>query len=63
VRQPYNPDRDLVVHEDTAEATLLRMYPGQGAIFFPVDVHMPGLRLNTTPSLVRKAVVKVPVKE
>ena len=61
VRQPYNPDRDLVVYEDSTEASLLRMYPGQGAIFFPDDVHMPSLRIRSVPVFVRKAVVKIPV--
>ena len=31
------------------------------ALFFPVDVHMPTLRIRHDPVLVRKAVVKVPV--
>lgn len=61
VRQPYNPDRDLIVYEDTGAASLLRMTPGLAAIFFPVDVHMPSLRVSSAPALVRKTVVKIPV--
>lgn len=61
VRQPYNPDRDLVVYEDSSEASLLRVYPGQIAVFFPNDVHMPTLRIRAQPVRVRKCVVKVPV--
>ncbi len=60
-RQPYNAERDLIVYEDSSEASLLRVYRGQLAVFFPVDVHMPTLRIRSEPCLVRKAVVKVPV--
>lgn len=61
VRQSYNPDRDLITYEDFKDATQLRALTGDTAIFFPVDVHMPSLRLRANPSVVRKAVVKVPV--
>lgn len=61
VRQPYHAERDLIVYEDSSEASLLRLSAGQGAIFFPADVHMPSLRIRSEPVLVRKAVVKVPV--
>lgn len=61
VRQPYNSDRDLIVYEDSTDTSLLRVFAGQAALFFPVDVHMPSLRIRSAPVLVRKAVVKVPV--
>jgi biofilm protein TabA len=61
VRQPYHVDRDIIVYEDNTEASLLRVFAGQVAIFFPADVHMPTLRIRADPVLVRKAVVKIPV--
>lgn len=61
VNEPYKPERDLITYRDTPDASLLRLAAGQAAIFFPVDVHMPSLRLTASPVLVRKAVVKVPV--
>lgn len=61
VDQPYLEQRDLVIYRDTAQASLLRLVAGQAAVFFPVDVHMPSLRLGMSPVLVRKSVVKVPV--
>lgn len=61
VRQPYNPDRDLIIYDDHGDASHLRMFPGLAAIFFPNDVHMPSLRIRSAPVLVRKTVVKVPV--
>lgn len=63
VRQPYNPDRDLIMYDDTAEASLLHVFPGHATIFFPIDVHMPSLRRNGKPVLVRKSVVKIPVSQ
>jgi biofilm protein TabA len=61
VRQPYNAERDLLIYEDSSDASLLRVYAGQIAVFFPSDVHMPTLRIRNTALMVRKAVVKVPV--
>jgi YhcH/YjgK/YiaL family protein len=61
VREPYAADRDLILYAEGTDASLLRAVAGQVAVFFPVDVHMPSLRLRTAPSLVRKAVVKIPV--
>jgi YhcH/YjgK/YiaL family protein len=61
VKKPYDPERDLVVYEDFATASLLRLVSGEAAIFFPVDGHMPCLRPGTAANLVRKTVIKVPV--
>ncbi len=61
VREPYQPDRDLVTYSDVSDASRLRVRAGEATIFFPVDVHMPTLRSGDAPVLVRKTVVKVPV--
>lgn len=61
VRDPFDAERDLVTYGDTAEAAQLRVNAGIGAIFYPVDVHMPSLRVGSSPALVRKVVVKIPV--
>lgn len=61
VKKAYNSERDLIVYEDNTESSSLRVYPGLAAIFFPADVHMPGLRNRADAVLVRKAVVKIPV--
>lgn len=60
-RGDYNPEKDLLLYEDHPAASLLRMYPGQAAVFFPEDVHMPSLRIGTEAVVMRKCVVKVPV--
>jgi biofilm protein TabA len=62
LRQPYNAERDLVVYTDSTDASLLRVFPGQLAVFFPSDVHMPTLRIRHDAVLVRKCVIKVPVE-
>jgi YhcH/YjgK/YiaL family protein len=61
-REPYNPERDLLVHTDCPRASALRVGPGDIAIFFPSDVHMPNLRVGAEPVATRKCVVKVPVE-
>ncbi len=61
VKQPYNEKRDLIIYEDSTDATLLRVFAGQAAVFFPTDVHMPTLRIRAAAVPIRKCVVKVPV--
>lgn len=61
VDQPYIAERDLIMYRDTPHASHLHLRGGEVAVFHPVDVHMPSLRLGTAPVLVRKSVVKVPV--
>jgi biofilm protein TabA len=61
IREPFSEERDLVLYTDAVDASQLRLFAGQVAIFYPVDVHMPTLRLGAGPTLVRKSVVKVPV--
>lgn len=60
-KDPYNGDRDLITYQDTATASPVKLGAGEAAVFYPVDVHMPGLRSGPAPALVRKTVVKVPV--
>jgi len=60
-RQPYNEARDLIIYEDSSDATLLRVFAGQAAVFFPADVHMPTLRVRAAAVPVRKCVIKIPV--
>lgn len=61
VREPYQAARDLIVYQDSSDASALRLLPGELAVFFPTDAHMPGLRAGMDPVVVRKAVVKIPV--
>ncbi len=62
VAADYSAEKDLVKYVDSDFASRLRLVPGDLAIFFPPDGHMPCLRLSEqAPVLVRKTVVKVPV--
>lgn len=60
-RQAFDPERDLILYRDTEAASSWRMHPGEIGVFFPADVHMPGLRRGADAVAIRKAVVKVPV--
>ena len=55
--EPYDASRDLVVAHGPDER-FVDMRPGQFAILFPHDVHMPGLIAHAI-ARVRKIVVKV----
>jgi biofilm protein TabA len=50
--------RDVCFFADTGEASVWRMRPGEVAVFFPEDVHMPSLAIDE-PTLMYKTVVKV----
>jgi len=60
-RAAYDEKRDLITYEDNTDASALRVFPGQAAVFFPVDVHMPTLRVREAGGIVRKCVIKIPV--
>lgn len=54
----YDPESDYMLFRE--DASFFRFEKGMFAIFFPADLHMPGV-LTDTSSLVRKAVVKVKI--
>ena len=60
VSDPYLAERDLLKYAKPASASVLRAGPGDVAVFFPADGHMPTLHLDGQVRLVRKTVVKVP---
>ena len=51
---PYNPEKDLVFYGDSVSSSV-QVSPGEFAVFFPEDVHAPGIGIGT----IKKAVVKV----
>ena len=61
VHVPYDPERDFTHHADATGTSVVRLEAGDVAVFFPPDVHMPGLRAGADAVAVRKTVVKVPV--
>lgn len=62
ITQPYDDAKDVVKYADAADASVLRVPAGGGAVFWPEDAHMPSLAVGE-PTLVRKTVIKVPVAD
>jgi YhcH/YjgK/YiaL family protein len=60
VRNPYNPEKDLVVYDGKGCSFVLNQ--GFFVVYFPEDAHMPNLRIDGNPEKMIKVVVKIPVK-
>jgi len=58
VTSAYNPEKDIVFFE--GETTPLILEAKMFAVFFPQDVHRPGMLING-PEKVKKVVVKVKI--
>lgn len=59
---PYDEKRDLIIYRAPEKHSVLHLYGGMAAVFFPYDVHAGGLGqelLGTEP--VYKSVLKVPL--
>lgn len=56
--EPYNEINDITFYD--CEQSLCLIQKKMFAVFFPTDIHMPGIRV-TNPVLVKKVVVKVKV--
>ncbi|MCK9857637.1 YhcH/YjgK/YiaL family protein [Paenibacillus sp. ATY16] len=54
--QPYDEKDDYALYAPQADEQLLAMKPGMYAVFFPDDVHRPGMGDG---SMIKKAVVKI----
>lgn len=57
--EPYNEGNDITFYD--CEQSLCLIEKQMFAIFFPTDIHMPGIRV-TNPEVVKKVVIKVKVK-
>ncbi|NUQ82375.1 MAG: YhcH/YjgK/YiaL family protein [Bacteroidetes bacterium] len=53
---PYHPEDDYMLFDERCAYT--RLVPGQVAIFFPPELHMPSIH-NGSPAPVRKVVMKL----
>ncbi len=56
IKTPYNPEKDVVFFNTDYDKILLK--EGMFGIFFPTDIHAPGL-MTDSPKPVKKVVVKV----
>jgi biofilm protein TabA len=60
ISTPYDATRDIAFYEQPLKPdTIATLTPGLFLVFFPTDAHMPGLQAGTTPSNVKKVVVKI----
>ena len=60
-KSEYNDVKDVMFYEDFADATKGVLNADEYGIFFPRDVHKPGMCLNGNQDTVKKIVVKVKV--
>jgi biofilm protein TabA len=56
---PYNSEEDYAIYAPLADEILLPLKPGMFAVFFPHDIHRPGMGQQSTK--IKKIVVKVHV--
>jgi YhcH/YjgK/YiaL family protein len=56
ILEPYKEENDIIFYK--GEKSFTKVEPGMFAIFFPSDVHMPGINAGKT-SMVKKLVIKV----
>ena len=55
--------RDICFYKNRKDApeSMLLLTPGTFAVYFPWDVHVPGVCAGDSPERIRKIVIKVPV--
>lgn len=56
VFKEYNAEKDFLLYENVS--FFIKMETGMFAVFYPDDLHMPGIMINN-PAPVKKAVIKV----
>ncbi|MBW7477191.1 YhcH/YjgK/YiaL family protein [Paenibacillus oenotherae] len=56
--KPYDSEQDYALYEPSADELLIRLKPGMFAVFFPHDIHRPGMG---EPARIKKAVIKIHV--
>ncbi|ACF14182.1 conserved hypothetical protein [Chloroherpeton thalassium ATCC 35110] len=59
VDKAYDESKDAELYKHTPGHTLIDLYPGNFALFFPHDAHMPSLTMGEHPESVKKVVIKI----
>ena len=57
----YNEEKDLEFYENNSKATKGVIESGEYGIFFPHDIHRPGMAFNGVQGSVKKIVVKIKI--
>lgn len=60
---PYDPEKDVFFCASAARSIRLPVHGGDYAVFFPDDIHAPGIANEKTAGEIRKLVFKLPVPE
>ena len=55
----YNEEKDVEFYHDTDKAGKILVEAGEYGIFFPNDIHKPGLAVDGNTALVKKILVKI----
>lgn len=58
----YSEERDIMFYTEVKEETMLNLYPGDFAVFFPEDIHRPRCVIEGTRGYSKKAIVKMRVE-
>lgn len=59
IKSEYDPENDVAFYKDNEIASYCVAEQGDFLIFYPHDIHSPGLAFNNSQSNVKKIVVKV----
>ena len=60
VETPYDEGADIAFYKrDLPGVTRVDIYPGRFVLFYPQDVHMPGLIIGNEEKVIKKVVVKI----
>lgn len=57
----YSEEKDVAFFADHTAPTKSLVHAGEFGIFFPWDIHKPGLAASNTPSAVKKILVKIEI--
>ena len=59
ISEEYNTEKDVAFYKSSDKISYCVANQGDFCIFFPQDIHAPGVAYNNTPSSIQKIVVKV----
>ncbi len=59
---PYSKEKDIIFFRKAQSEKALKADSASFVVLFPSDGHKPSMHWQSTPSVVRKVVVKIPFK-
>jgi YhcH/YjgK/YiaL family protein len=62
VSEPYPPEKDAQFYQvPKSHRTCINLQPGDFAVYFPQDAHLPCLTTGNNPQVIKKVVVKIAI--